>query len=641
MNRWNTKIALWSLGLMIALVGCKASLQEANKNYELHQYAVAADMYERVLKENKELTKIQKQEIAFKAGEAYRHNHNSKKALKMYSKSIKYGRKDATAAIREAEMYMEQGLYTEALTKLKEYKKAFPAEKSIDDMIAGSELALKCADKKTRYIIEEFKVVNESKVDDMVPRYADKRHKTIMFTSDRVDGISNKQLKWTGRNFGDFWITEQKGRRGKVKWQAPVLVDGFTEFYDGVATFDARYSTMYFTQCNGLEGKDTTCKIYEAKKRGRAWEVNPEPLPFCSDKYDCGHPALSPDGTKLYFVSDMEGSLQDEGKEPRERTKDIYVVNYVRRGKTWGEPINLGKTINTTGDEKFPYVHEDGTLYFSSDGDVTLGGLDIFHTKQLSERPTDWAQPENMGCPVNSKGDDFGILLDTDKESGFFTSDRGRGDDNIYQFSMTPIILVLKGTVTDCDNTLPLEKALVEISNDKDSSKIRLYTDEKGYYETPLKLGVNYEIKVSKREDYFYDAEPKFVSTEGLEFSAEFVKDFCLKNQCNDVFVLPIYYGLDSAFLRNESKTVLDNLVATLKKYPKMSVELGSHTDCRATYEYNRDLSQRRADSAVAYILKNGINPFRLEARGYGESQLTNHCECEGTKRVPCTEEEH
>ncbi len=641
MNRWNTKIALWSLGLMIALVGCKASLQEANKNYELHQYAVAADMYERVLKENKELTKIQKQEIAFKAGEAYRHNHNSKKALKMYSKSIKYGRKDATAAIREAEMYMEQGLYTEALTKLKEYKKAFPAEKSIDDMIAGSELALKCADKKTRYIIEEFKVVNESKVDDMVPRYADKRHKTIMFTSDRVDGISNKQLKWTGRNFGDFWITEQKGRRGKVKWQAPVLVDGFTEFYDGVATFDARYSTMYFTQCNGLEGKDTTCKIYEAKKRGRAWEVNPEPLPFCSDKYDCGHPALSPDGTKLYFVSDMEGSLQDEGKEPRERTKDIYVVNYVRRGKTWGEPINLGKTINTTGDEKFPYVHEDGTLYFSSDGHVTLGGLDIFHTKQLSESPTDWAQPENMGCPVNSKGDDFGILLDTDKESGFFTSDRGRGDDNIYQFSMTPIILVLKGTVTDCDNTLPLEKALVEISNDKDSSKIRLYTDEKGYYETPLKLGVNYEIKVSKREDYFYDAEPKFVSTEGLEFSAEFVKDFCLKNQCNDVFVLPIYYGLDSAFLRNESKTVLDNLVATLKKYPKMSVELGSHTDCRATYEYNRDLSQRRADSAVAYILKNGINPFRLEARGYGESQLTNHCECEGTKRVPCTEEEH
>lgn len=641
MNRWNKKVALWAFAISVLLTGCKASLTEANKNYDLHQYAVAADMYEQVLKGNDELTKEQKQDIAFRAAEAYRHNHNSKRALKMYAKAIKYGRKDALAIMREAEMYMEQGLYTEALTKLEAYKKSNPGDAEIDKKIAGCKLALECADKKTRYIIENFKVANESKVDDMVPRYADRKHKTIMFTSDREDGVSNKQLKWTGRSYGDFWITELKGRRGRLKWGAPTLVDGFTEFFDGAATFDARYSTMYFTQCNGMEGKDTTCKIYEAKKRGKAWEVNPEPLPFCSDMYDCGHPALSPDGTKLYFVSDMEGSYQDDGKEPRERTTDIYVVNYVRRGKTWSDPINLGPVINTKGDEKFPYVHEDGTLYFSSDGHVTLGGMDILYTNQLSESPTDWEDPINMGCPVNSKGDDFGILLDTDKEHGFFTSDRGRGDDDIYEFSMTPIILVLKGTVTDCDNTLPIEKALVEISNDQDSTKIKLYTDAKGYYETPLKLGVNYEIKVSKREDYFYDAKPKTVSTVDLDQSAEFIKDFCLKNQCNDVFVLPIYYGLDSANLRGESRRVLDGLIATLKQYPKMSVELGSHTDCRAPYEYNRALSQRRADSAVAYILKSGINPFRLEARGYGESQLTNKCACEGAEVVPCTEEEH
>jgi peptidoglycan-associated lipoprotein len=640
MNLRNTNLALWATIISLVLVGCKASLQEANKNYDLHQYAVAADMYEQVLSQG-DLTKEQKQEVAFKAAEAYRHNHNSKKALKMYAKAIKYGMKDPITSMREAEMYMEQGLYTEALVKLKAYKKANPGDPDVDKKIEGCELALKCGDKKTRYIIESFKVANQSKVDDMVPRYADRKHKTIMFTSDRPEGISKKQLKWTGRGYGDFWMVEQKGRRGRVKWQGPTLVDGFTEFFDGACTFDRRYSTMYFTQCNGLEGKDTTCKIYQAKKRGNAWEVNPEPLPFCSDKYDCGHPALSPDGTKLYFVSDMEGSLQDEGKEPRERTTDLYVVNYVRRGKTWGTPINLGPVVNTTGDEKFPFVHEDGTLYFSSDGHVTLGGLDILHTKQLSESPTDWEDPTNMGCPVNSKGDDFGIMLDTDKEHGFFTSDRQRGDDDIYEFSMTPIVLVLKGTVTDCDNTLPIPKALVEISNDKDSSKIRLYTDERGYYETPLKLNVNYEIKVSKREDYFYDAKPKTVSTVGLDMSAEFVKDFCLKNQCNDVFVLPIYYGLDSAFLRNESKMVLDGLIKTLKQYPKMSVELGSHTDCRASYEYNRDLSQRRADSAVNYILKSGINPFRLEARGYGESLLTNKCECEGADVVPCTEEEH
>ncbi|MFT5724344.1 MAG: tetratricopeptide (TPR) repeat protein, partial [Bacteroidia bacterium] len=295
MNRRNINLVFYSLVIVAFLTGCKASLTEANKNYDLHQYAIAADMYQQVLGDD-ELTKEQKQDIAFKAGEAYRHNHDSKRALKMYSKAIKYGRKDAVATIREAEMYMEQGLYTEALTKLKAYKKNNPADPEIDKRIAGCKLALQCGDKKTRYIIESFKIANRSKVDDMVPRYADRKHKSIMFTSDREDGISNKQLKWTGRNYGDFWITTQGGRRGKIKWQAPTVVEGFTEFYDGVATFDRRFSTMYFTQCNGIDGKDTTCKIYEAKKRGKAWEMNPEPLPFCSDTYDCGHPALSPDG---------------------------------------------------------------------------------------------------------------------------------------------------------------------------------------------------------------------------------------------------------------------------------------------------------------------------------------------------------
>ncbi len=621
------------------LLGCGVSLQEANKNYQLHQYAIAADMYE-VLSKDKDLAKIDKQEIAFKAGEAYRLNHDSKSALKMYAKAINYGKKDAIAYFRKAEMLMAQEQYVEALAVLKEFKKNNPADPDVDLRIEGSELALKCADKKTRYIIDNFKPANTSKSDDRVPRYADRKSKTLMFTSDRIDGESKRQWKWTARQFEDLWMVQYKGRKGREKWQAPELVDGFGEFNEGVVTFDARFSTMYFTQCNGLDGKDSTCKIYEAKKRGSSWEVTPVPLPFSSTEYNCGHPALSPDGKKLYFVSDMQGSMQDD-KEKLERTKDIYVVNFVRRGKTWSDPINLGPTINTPGNELFPFVHADGTLYFSSDGHVTLGGLDILHATAKSESPTDWEKPVNMGCPINSHGDDFGILVDEDKEHGFFTSDRGRGDDDIYEFSMTPLVLILKGTITDCDNTLPLKDALVEISNDADSTKIRIMTDDRGFYETPLRLGVNYEINVSKREDYYYDAKSKSVSTVGVEQSTEYIKDFCLENQCDDVFVLPIYYGLDSAFLRGESKTVLDGLIATLKRYPKMSVELGSHTDCRATYEYNIDLSQRRADSAVNYILTQGINPYRLEARGYGESQLTNKCACEGREIVPCTEDEH
>ena len=628
--------------LSFAMFGCKVTMQQANENFDLHQYAVASDMYKQVMRKG-ELAKEDKQFAAYRAGEGYRYIHDSKEALKYYSRAIRYGMKDPVVFYRQAEMMMEQEQYTEALTKFKEYKKMNPSDTEVDSKIKGCELALLCADKRTRYVIEEFKVANESRVDDRVPRYADRKQKSIMFTSNREGGESKKQDKWQGRFFEDIYIVEEKGRRGRVKWQAPKLVEGFTQWNEGAMTFDSRYSTMYLTQCSGVEGKQTNCKIYQAKKRGSSWELDPTPLPFCSDSFSCGHPALSPDGKKLYFVSDMPGTTQGkDGEETMEKSKDIYVSNFVKRGRTWGDPINLGPTINTSGNEMFPFIHEDGTLYFSSDGHVTLGGLDILYSEPTGDGPTDWGDPENMGCPMNSKADDFGILVDKNKEHGYFTSDRDRpGDDDIYEFSMTPLVIILKGTVTDCESKLPLKNSLVLIKNNVDSTKIRLTTDEQGYYETPLRPGVKYEVVASKREDYFYDSKPKYVSTEGIDVSTEFVKDFCLRNQCDDVFVLPIYDDLDKAFLRSESQEVLDGLVETLKKYPKMSVELGSHTDCRASYDYNIFLSQRRADSAVAYIISKGINPFRLEARGYGESQLTNKCECEGTKKVPCTEEEH
>jgi peptidoglycan-associated lipoprotein len=630
----------------LLLQGCKSSIETADKNlYELHQYAVAADMYKKVYKEKK-TTKEDKIKCAYNIGESYRLNHDSREALKWYSNAIRAGMKTPEVLYRKAEMLMKEGQYTEAIVEFQKYQKMTPNDTRSVGMIKGCEIALTCKDKKSRYIIESFKVTNDSKSDDFSPVWADKKHSSIMFTSDRPEGVSKDQHKWTGRAFHDVWIVERKGRKGSERWGPPSLVEGLNAKYsDGTVTFDAKYSVMYFTSCNSYKekglGKDSLCRIYEARRRGKAWDVSPEPLPFCgpSATYDCANPALSPDGKKLYFVSDMPGSYQDPLLNPLERTQDIYVVNYASRGKTWGPPINLGPTVNTTGNERFPFVNSDGTLYFASDGHAGLGGLDIFFTTGTGE---EWAVPTNMGCPVNSKGDDFGIILDETKEYGFFSSDRAKGNDDIYEFSMTPMVCILKGTVTDCDKKSPLENALVVISNDKDTSKMMVYTDRRGFYEVQLNCsGVNYEINVSKREDYFYDSKPKYVSTIGVEQSAEYIKDFCLKNQCDDIFVLPIYYGLDSADLRPESIRILDELVETLNKYPKMKVELGTHTDCRETFEYNRALSQRRADSAVAHIILRGVNPFRLEARGFGESQLTNKCECEGTKIVPCTEAEH
>lgn len=631
-------LVLSTLFLAVTISGCKsASMKKSNESFELAEYAKASDMYKQVYKNNK-TTKEDKQKSAFRAAEGYRLNHDPDNAEKWYSTAIRRGVKDPIVTFRMGEAQMRQGKYTEALQNFQDYKKQVPEDKRTDVYIKGCEMALKDQNRKSRVTIDLFKEASDSKVDDFSPMWADRKHNAIMFTSDREEGENKRAYNWTGRMHTDVWVVNKEGKRGRVRWTPPVLVEGLNSDYnDGVVTFDRRFSTMYYTQCNGPEGKEKTCKIYEARRRGGEWDVNPEPLPFCSDSFNCGHPALSPDGSKLYFASDMLGGYGNPDEDV-EKTKDLYVVNFVRRGRTWSDPVNLGPTINTRGNEAFPYIHDDGTLFFSSDGHPGFGGLDLFSTTGSGQ---EWEKPENLLGPFNSYHDDFGIIMEPDKMSGYFTSNRNRGDDDIYSFSVEPMYFALSGQVTNCDNGEAIANALVIISNDLDSSKIRLYTDSKGYYQTDLGENVNYEVFAQKRDEYFYDSKPKYVSTVGLEQSTSFVKDFCLKNQCNDIFVLPIYYGLDSANLRGESRKVLDDLILTLSKYPKMKVELGSHTDCRSSFEYNRALSQRRADSAVAYIIENGINPFRLEARGYGESQLVNQCECEGGKVVPCSEDEH
>ncbi|MBR9861536.1 OmpA family protein [bacterium] len=616
-------------------------MKKADTAYNNEEYAVAADMYDLIM--DKTDDRKVKQKAAFQAGECHRERHDPKQAAKYYERAIKYGVNDPIVIYRLAEMKKELGEYEAAIELFKQYQKENPSDPRAETQIKGCEAALKWKDEKSRYIVEEFKPANENESDDFSPMWADRREKSIMFTSDRQGGESKETFGRTGRYHQDVWVVEEEGKRGKVKWSDAKVVEGLnTDVNDGVICFNRRYSTMYVTQCNGEKGKERNCKIYEARKRGTGWEVDEQPLDFCFDegknKWTYGHPTLGDDDKTMYFASNRPGGYGDTN------SYDIWMVTYVRRGRTWSEPINLGPVINTEGNEMFPYMHGDGTLYFSSDGHAGMGGLDLFYTNKNGEGPEDWEYPSNMKSPMNSSFDDFGIILDATKENGYFSSNRKKEKDDIYEFHMEPIECTLKGQITDCDSGTAIKEALVAISNNHDTSVIRILTDEKGYYETPISINTEYTIEVSKRQDYYYDAKPQYVSTVGVENSldCQHIKDFCLKNTCNDVFVLPIYYDLDKAFIRADAKPILDDLIETLTKYPKMKVELGSHTDCRSSYEYNRALSQRRADSAIAYIIDKGnVNPFRLEARGYGESQLVNHCECEGATKVPCTEEEH
>ncbi len=643
MHKSVLKLSIYSLILVFALGACnKASIQKANKHFDNKEFAVAGDMYAKVSKDPK-ATKKDKLTAAIQGAEAAYYNHDYKTALKWYSVAIQKGAKDPAFYFKKGECNKMMGKYTEAILNFQEYQKMVPDDPNTALMIEGCEKALKWKDEKTRVHVDEFKPANDVtgvkvKSDDFSPMWANKKQTAIMFTSDRVGGDSKSQYLWTGRKFTDIWMVEAAGKPGKLKWGEATLVPGAnTPFNDGVVTFDEKYTKMYFTQCNGLKGTEKKCKIYEARKSGKEWDITPKPLPFCTDDWNYGHPSLSADGEKMYFASDMPGGFGDTN------THDLYVVNYVKRGKTWGDPVNLGPVINTKGNEVYPYIFEDGTLYFSSDGHVGIGALDIFSSTGAG---VDWEKPVNLKSPLNSNGDDFGIIFNKTKERGYFSSNRssaGKPDDNIYEFYIDPLVFTLSGVVTDCKDGRKLAKSLITISNNHDSSKMRIYTDASGYYKVFLKVNTKYELFASKREEFYYDSKDEYVSTLGLEESRDFKKDFCLKNQCSDIFILPIYYGLDSSniYTRSESKRVLDELVVTLKKYPKMAIELGTHTDCRNTFDYNKALSQRRADSAVAYIMKSGINPFRLSAKGYGESQLLNKCECEGGKIVPCSPEEH
>jgi len=525
--------------------------------------------------------------------------------------------------------------FTEAIVEFNNYKKQMPSDARADDEVKGCEQALKWKNEKTRYVIENVKAIN-SKWSDFAPMWYKKDQ--LFFTSDRENGVGKAMYGWTGNGYTDLYNIKfkiDKKNADNIKYEIPILADKENlngKLNDGTIAFDSKFTVAYLTKCNyDNNGKGKNCRIYTSTGQGSEWSI-PEPLSFSTDSFTCGHPYLSKDGQTLYFTSDMPGG---------EGGKDIWMVTYSKKGKSWGDPINLGPTINTEGDEMFPYMHEDGTLYFSSNGHVGLGGVDIFFSKGEA---TDWSTPINMKSPINSGGDDFSLILDKTKESGYFSSNRegGKGQDDIYRFRMTPLVFTLSGVARDLKTRELLASTILTITNSTDTGKLIIKTDARGFYKITLKPKTDYEL-FGAHEDY-YDSKIYGQTTRGLEVSTDLVQDLELDPfDYEKAFeVEGVYYDLDKANIRADAAIILDTVVYLLNRYPKIRLELGSHTDCRSDSLYNKDLSQRRADSAVAYIVSRGIDKERLVAAGYGESQLVNDCECEGkyVKRV-CSEEEH
>jgi peptidoglycan-associated lipoprotein len=628
--------------MLTAMVSCGSysSLEKADKAYEMYQFKVAADQYKGVL--SKEKDRKAKMQITFKIAECYRNMDDYVKAEQYYTRAIKMKYPDPVAYYLKGDMLKRQEKYEEAIYEFRSYVKENPGDTLGPLAIKSCEDAIKWKEEKTRYVVENEKILN-TKYNDFAPMFYVKG--ALVLTSDREDVKNDKLYGWTGLRYTDIFVTptikEKTKGKSTTKLDKPILFDPedviTTNFNDGVVTFDKKFNTMYYTQCNDPKGKGFNCKIYVThRKKGNEWE-DPQVLPFCTDTFaKYGHPSLSPDEKKLFFVSDMQGGF---GKH------DIYMTSFVKRGKTWGDPVNLGPGINTPEDEMFPFLYFDSkTLYFSSGGHMGMGGLDIFTTVWDG---TQWSKPANLKSPINSGADDFSIIVKPGGSkgkgySGYFASNRpGSRADDIYSFYMTPLKYTLRGTVFNMKTKEVVPDATV-VMMINDTSKVVATTDKSGGYKFNLEPDNNYMVFATKR--LFFDSEEKTVTTVNLDFSEDFVRDLHLDPFMDTAIELEgIYYGLDSFDLRPASKVILDSLFNILMKHPYIVIELASHTDCRATYQYNIELSNKRAQAVVDYLVEKGIPSDRLVAKGYGESDLVNHCSCEADTGagVNCTEEEH
>lgn len=613
--------------ILLATSCSKVTYKEAMHKFEQGYYGQSADMFEAVSKKSK--SKEEKQNAVFYAAESYRLNNDYEKAKRMYEKVLAKDPKNSRALLMHASMFKKLQMYREAIDAYDKYLDEVPGDSMALNKRIGCELALSWTPDSSRFVVENFKPAN-TKLNDWAPMIGNKKDNILYFASDREEGKSKKIYPGTMNYWSDIWYIEKSGKRGKEKWGSPVFVEKSSSKYnDGAVAFDTRYSAMYMTQCGGLDGKSEKCAIYSMKRVSTDWEIG-EPLDFCKadTAHSYGHPSLSPDGTRMYFSSNREGGYGGF---------DIWVVNYSKRSRSWSDPVNLGPSINTRNNEYFPYLNQhDNCLYFSSDGWPGIGGLDIFKAKP-TEDVLLWTELENLREPLNSGGDDFAItFLENNANQGFFTSNRGdrRNNDDIYSFDIKPLIITITGIVTDCNSKKPLVGATVILANDRDTSHIVLKTDSVGSYRTVLKEETNYEVVAVYPQEYYFDAVPVNRTTKGIKFSTELVQDFCLENPLDKLLPLPIFYDLDSARIRPDAAKILDDFAKNIMlRYPKLSAELGSHTDCRSSYAYNVNLAQRRADSAVNYLVKTyKIDPKRIIAKGYGETELINDCKCEGSE---------
>lgn len=610
----------------------QSKVAAGDKKYDNYAYIDAIKTYERVADKG-----YKSEDMFKKLGNSYYFNSDFEGAAKWYTALFAMNNSpEPEYYYRYAQSLKSTGQIDKANKILAEFNTKFKNDNRgklykedanyLDEIKANS----------GRYKIEDAGI--NSKYSDYGSFVYDNK---IYFASARDTGnFSQRKHKWTNEYFTNLYVAEidpATGTSAKVeKFKTAIN----SKFHEASPVFTKDGKTVYFTRnnyANGKKGKDenksTLIKIYKATLENGKW-TNISELPFNSDNYSTGHPALSPDEKTLYFASDMPGTFGQS---------DIYKVS-INSSTGYGTPENLGNTINTEGKETFPYVTSENEIYFASDGHPGLGGLDVFVGK-IEDNGT-ISSIQNLGADVNSPKDDFAYIIDPVSRKGYFSSnkDGGQGSDDIYKFLETrrlQCIQELNGVITDAETRAVLAGAKVTLYEGT-TLKNTTIADVSGSYAFTVECGKTYNVRAEKENYTTKEVSVtigKLTGKTSLPIALE--QSICKVTIGDDLGkcfgIKMIYFDLDKSNIRTEAAFDLEKILDVLNNNPTMKLDIRSHTDSRATNSYNLALSNRRAKSTIEWLVKNGVAPNRLTAKGYGETQLVNKC----SDGVSCTEEEH
>lgn len=596
--------------------------EEADAAYKDGFYFNAIELYKKAYTMEKKAS--EKAAHIFKVGECYRALGDAQSAQVWYEKANKAQYADPITYFYIGEALKEQGKYAEAIAAYNKYKEKNPGDTRADAGINTCQLAQTWKDSPSRYDVSPEVLLNTPQY-DFSAAFSDKKNEDLVFSSTRPASTGTSTDQIVGESFSDLYASS----RDKLgKWSEPLKLPPTinTEANEGAPSFTSKRTLMYFTRCPHEKNKVYGCDIWMSKKVGSNFS-EPEMLALrpAQDAKDTniitiGHPCVGPNDDVLFFSSNMKGAGSRGGK-------DIWMVKLDKDGKALGAPTNLGAEINTAKDDMFPFIRQNGALYFSSDGHPGMGAMDIFMAEKTGENA--WGQVQNMKSPINSSMDDFAIIFDADNERGYFTSNRegGKGQDDIWRFYMPDLVFALQGTVYDKSDNTPIADAKIEVVG-TDGTSFSAMTDATGGFsfaekakDRYIKENTSYTIRASKDEYLVVNDQ---ITTVGLNESTTFVKEYYLQPAKKGIVIrLPeVQYDLGKFELRPEGKDSLETLYNTLVENPTIIIELSAHTDSRDNDKRNQILSQNRAQSCVNYLVSKGIDPARMIPKGYGESRL-------------------